>query len=262
MAVVRFGLIPRGGEGDARERELVGALAELFGAPVEIHRAADYRVALSALEHHLVDLAWLPPIVAARALRSGVAEPLAVIGRSGDTSYTTTLVTRPDSPIHGLADLRGLRVAWVDRESASGYAVLRAALARAGVKLTDAFVDESFVRSHDAVARAVVEGRVDVGATCAHLDADGLRIARSPFTGDQGLSGADLRVVFEAGPIPSDLVAVRAGFPARLRAPLERALLQGLPARAYAAARAFTHADQFTLPTPEHRRQLLALLEG
>src|SRR5579872_4973719 len=166
MAAVRFGLIPRGDAGDARERDFVTAVAAALSCEVEVHRAADYRMVLAGLEQGLVDLAWLPPIVGARAIRARLADAVATVVRYGDTSYTTALVTRADSAIHTLADLRGVRVAWVDRESASGYLVLRHGLAKQGVRLTEAFKSEIFVRSHAAVARAVIEKQVDVGATC------------------------------------------------------------------------------------------------
>jgi phosphonate transport system substrate-binding protein len=260
MATLRFGLIPRGEEGGASERAFVAAAAKALGREVEVHRAADYRVVLTGLEQKLVDFAWLPPLLGGRALRAGLIDPVAIVVRYGDTEYKTALVTRADSAIRGLDDLRGVRVAWVDRESASGYAVLRAALAQAGVRLTEAFKHEVFLRSHAAVARAVIQGDVDVGATCGHMDADGVRFARSPFAGDGGLSDADLRSVFEAGPIPSDLFAVRRGVAAGVRVAIERALLQGVPEPMHAAALALAHADGFAHPTPEHRRMLEALL--
>jgi phosphonate transport system substrate-binding protein len=261
MAALRLGLIPRGGDGDDRERELVAALSEAVGQEFDVHRAPDYGVVLSGLKQGLVDLAWLPPLVAARALRADLADPLAVAVRDAGTAYTTVLVASPASPLHTVHDLRGARVAWVDRESASGYAVLRSALQRAGVKLTEAFGSEVFVRSHAAVARAVVEGTVDVGATCAHARGEVVRFARSLFAGDTGLSAGELRVLFEAGPIPSDLFATRSGAPQRMRETLEAALLRGRPPRLLEAARTFIHADGFATPTPEHRRQLASLID-
>jgi phosphonate transport system substrate-binding protein len=261
MGALRLGLIPRGDDRDEREREFVAALADALGGEVDVHRAADYRVVLAGLEQGLVDFAWLPPLVAARAVRGRVAEPVAVAVRYGDTTYRTVLVTRPSSGIRELADLRGARVAWVDRESASGYAVLRGAMARAGVKLTEAFSDEQFVRSHAAVARAVLSGDVDVGATCAHTEQGTVRFARSPYVGDQGLSAAELHVVFEAGPIPSDIFAVRNEVSPRVRSALEAALMHGMPARLHAAARALMHADGFATPTHEHQRMLAELID-
>jgi phosphonate transport system substrate-binding protein len=260
MGALRFGLIPRGEEGGASEISFVAAAATALGREVEVHRGADYRVVLKGLEQGLVDFAWLPPLVGGRALRAGLIDPVAIVMRYGDTEYKTALVARADSAVRGLADLRGLRVGWVDRESASGYAVLRTALAQAGVQLTDAFAHETFLRSHAAVARAVMQGDVDVGATCSHADRDGARFARSPFSGDAGLSDADLRPVFEAGPIPSDLFAVRCGVAPGVRVAIERALLQGTPQPMHAAALALTHADGFVLPTAEHRRMLVALV--
>jgi phosphonate transport system substrate-binding protein len=261
MGALRLGLIPRGEDGDAREREFVAALSVALPAAVDVHHAADYRIVLAGLEQGLVSFAWLPPLVAARATRKKLADPIAVAVRHGTTAYTTVLVTRPDSTIHSISDLRNVRVAWVDRESASGYVVLRGALARAGVRLADAFSHEAFVRSHAAVARAVLDGEVDVGATCAHRDGGVARFARSPFAGDAGLSAAELHVVFEAGPIPSDLFAVRREVPVRVRSAIEAALLHARPSRAHAAARALMHADGFAVPTQEHRRMLDALME-
>ncbi len=260
LSGLRLGLIPRGSDGDEREREMVAALAEVLGRGVAVHRAPDYRIVLSGLEQGVVDFAWLPPLVAARAARARLAEPLAVTVRYGDTTYTTVLVARPDSAIRTAADLDAARVAWVDRQSASGYVVLRAALARAGVKLADAFGQELFVRSHAAVARAVLDGQVEVGATCAHSENGVRHIARSPYVGDAGLTEADLHVVFEAGPIPSDIFAVRADVLPHVREALADALLRRTSERLHAAARAFMLADGFAAPTPEHGRMLEGLL--
>src|ERR1019366_1209035 len=108
MAALRFGLIPRGDACDARERDFVAAVAQALNCDVEVHRAADYRMVLAGLEQRLVDLAWLPPIVGARAIRAHLAEVVATVVRYGDTSYTTALVTRADSEIRTLGDLRNV----------------------------------------------------------------------------------------------------------------------------------------------------------
>jgi phosphonate transport system substrate-binding protein len=261
MRAFRLGLIPHGGDRDEPEREFVAALASALTRAVQVHRAADYSVVVAGLEQGLVDFAWLPPLPAARATSRRLADPVAVAVRYGETTYRTALIARADSPIRSPAELRGARAAWVDRESAGGYVVLRAALARAGVSLTEAFARESFVRSHAAVARAVLAGEVDVGATCIHQDAAGTaRIARSPHAQGEALAEAGLRVVFEAGPIPSDLFAVRCGVAATVRSAVETGLLEGHPERVRAAARALMHADGFAAPTGDHRRMLERLI--
>jgi phosphonate transport system substrate-binding protein len=261
VGALRLGLIPRGETENARVREFVAALSVALQSEVDVHHAADYRIVLAGIEQGLVSFGWLPPLVAARATRQRLVDPIAVAVRHGTTAYTTVLVTRPDSKIQSISDLRNVRVAWVDRESASGYTVLRSALSRAGVRLTEAFSSEIFALTHAAVARAVLDRKVDVGATCAHADAGDVRFARSPYAADAGLTSTDLRTVFEAGPIPSDLFAVRRDLPLRLRSALESALLHAIPARVHAAARALMHAEAFAMPTPEHRRMLESLVD-
>ena len=81
MGALRLGLIPRGDDRDEREREFVVSLAEALGSEIDVHHAADYRVVLAGLEQGLVHFAWLPPLVAARAVRGRVAEPIAVAVR-------------------------------------------------------------------------------------------------------------------------------------------------------------------------------------
>ena len=160
LARLRFGVIPESEQGYAAADHFAAALSPILGVPVEVHRAHDYRVLLASLEQGRVDLAWVPPLAAARALRMRGIVDVAVTMRNGQSSYHTGLISLRDGPIQSLADLRGVRAAWVDRESASGYLVIRAALRAAGVSLVSAFAEEFFVRSHAEVARAIFEKRL------------------------------------------------------------------------------------------------------
>src|SRR5215467_11660384 len=146
---LRLGLIPIGDS--AGEAERVKAFAETvggaLGVTVELYTAWDYRVLVSAIERGEVDLAWLPPLSAARVVRSESCVPCAIAVRGGMTSYMTALVASASSKVKTLEDLRGVRAAWVDRDSASGYVVIRAALRDKGVSLADAFAEEFFAGS-------------------------------------------------------------------------------------------------------------------
>ena len=134
-------------------------------SPSQMIEGLEHRVLLSAFEQGIVQFAWVPPIPAARGVDRGVMVPVAVAVRSGSTSYNAALIAKKQGPIRGIEDLHDLRAAWVDRESAAGYVVIRAALRAAGVSLVSAFRDETFLRSHAEVSRAVGDGRADVGAT-------------------------------------------------------------------------------------------------
>jgi phosphonate transport system substrate-binding protein len=258
---LRFGVIPDSDTGYAQADRFAAALGAHLSMPVEVHRATDYRVLLASLERGLVDLAWVPPLGAARALRAGTITEVAVTMRNGSSSYLTGLIARKDSKLEEIGDLRGVRAAWVDRESASGYVVIRAALRAAGVKLTEAFSEEVFVRSHAEVARAVAEQRVDVGATCFNFVSGTVEIARSGFKDHGGLRDEDVKLLAHAGPIPSDVVGAHKNMSSRMVATLQAALVEARPLAVHEAAKALVHADGFVRPTQEHREMLGSLLD-
>jgi phosphonate transport system substrate-binding protein len=179
-------------------------LCEALTVAVEIrvvpHVVSNYADLLAGLHWGEIQLAWLPPMVALRAITRGSASPLVAPVRAGSAWYWTSLFVRSDSRVQELAELSGARVAWVDHYSAAGYLVIRASLRRQGLDLAKVFSDERFLGTHDAVARAVSEGDVDVGATFAHFDDSG-RIRSA------GWGRSSVRVLKSAGPIPSDVLA-------------------------------------------------------
>jgi phosphate/phosphite/phosphonate ABC transporter binding protein len=262
LGSTRLGLIPFGEGGDARVQAFTAALGEAVGMAIDLHKAADYRALASAMEQGLVHFAWLPPLAAARVVRSGVVTPAAVAVRHGAASYYAGLIALESSHIHSIADLKQLRAAWVDRESASGYLVIRAALRQMGVSLVDAFAEDLFLRSHAEVARAVDEGIADVGATYFNLASGAVKMARSTYTGLVGEPLKNMRIVAEAGPIPSDMFAVhRSVSPVALQK-IQTALIGARPAHFFEAAKAMMFADSFTRADPEHLRMLDSLYES
>jgi phosphate/phosphite/phosphonate ABC transporter binding protein len=259
---LRLGLIPLAdAAGIARANEFASAVGALLRETVELHNAADYRALVAALEQGVVHFAWLPPIAAARATRSQAIRPAAIAVRNGTTSYMTGLITLKDGPIHSLGHLKAVRAAWVDRESASGYVVIRSALRAAGVILADAFREEIFVRSHAEVARAVKSGRVDVGATCFNVGGGAVAIARTGYREEPDLPSADIRIVAQAGPIPSDMFAVHAALPEVARRKLEGAFADGAQEAFQRSARRLMHADGFARATPAHLTMLERLFD-
>lgn len=256
---LRFGLIPDEANAGLAE-DLARATADHLRVEVEVHRATDYRVLSASLEQGRIDLAWLPPIGAARLVTSGAVRELALTMRNGQSTYLTGLFALRESPIETIGDLRGVRAAWVDRESASGYVVIRAALRQMGVSLVSAFSDEVFVRSHSEIARALATRTVDVGATCFNYVSGTVEIARSGFKDHGGLRDADVRLVAQAGPIPADMLAAHRSVPQRLVTALTGALVEARSPALHAAAKALVHADGFVRPTPDHREMLVNLL--
>jgi len=126
------------------------------------------------------------------------------------------IITRRDAPIATLADLRGQSIAWVDRDSASGYLFALAELVRVLGSAT-ALGRQRFVGSHRAVCEAVADGWAVAGATYAVLG-DGGEIVTSGWHEHLAARAEELKVVACTRPIPGDNVACRPGLdPATVR---------------------------------------------
>jgi phosphonate transport system substrate-binding protein len=244
----------------ATQRRLASFCASVTRATgiTALPRGVDhYHRLLELLDRGEVDLAWLPPILAMKAMgRIGVIA-LALPIRRGTGVYSSALFAREGSPVRGLADLSGLRAAWVDRESASGYLVLRAHLRSLGVDLNQAFSSDHFYGTHDAVTRAVLDGEADVGATFLHPEpAPGAGAqARSAGWGD-----ARVQIITEAGPIPSDILVASMRTPVAVSRKVQRALVKADDPELAQTARELFEAEGFVVPLPEHLSPLSALL--
>jgi phosphonate transport system substrate-binding protein len=212
-----------------------------------------YPALVDAMHAGKLDLAWLPPVVALRAASVGRALPVAMPVRHGVSSFHTALFARKGTKLHELRDIFGARAAWVDRSSAAGYLVIRAALRSKGLGFENAFASEAFVGSHDAVAKAVTKGEADVGATYVYVNADG-SIWRA------GWGDADVQMITKVGPIPSDLIAASANMPRELLCEIQRAIVSGEDRDLARAAGQLLEADSFVEAEARHLEPLTPLL--
>src|SRR5438067_9347542 len=139
------------------------ALAKGLGSPVMASMADDYEQLLKCVLDGAVDVAWLPPLLHARAAEQG-ARLVALPQRGGWLTFRSALLVRNDDPAKKISDLRGARAAWRDRSSASGYLFPRLELPPAAIGA------EKFFGSVIDAAQAVVNGDADL-CTCFVSDA-------------------------------------------------------------------------------------------
>jgi phosphonate transport system substrate-binding protein len=125
---------------------------------VEFVPVADYPAAVSALAARQVDLAWYGGFthVQARRATGGTAVPLVM--RDRDAQFKSVFITRADSGIKNLEDLRGRTFAFGSESSTSGHLMPRHFLGSVTLGRT------SYTGAHDATVLWVSEGRVDAGA--------------------------------------------------------------------------------------------------
>lgn len=234
---------------DAFCRALAGAISrEVSGAML-----ADYPALLDEMSGGRVDVAWLPPVVALQAASARRALPVALPTRSGSASFHSALFAREGSRLRSETDLDGVRAAWVDRFSASGYLVIRAALRSRGVRVDRAFSAESFVGSHERAVEEVALGRADVAATFVHYDGAG-KIARA------GWGREHMQVVTSFGPIPSDMLAASLHVPAADIQHLKQVLLGGGDTRLSRATNELFEAEGLVAASASHLAPLASVL--
>lgn len=237
--------------------ELCTILSKTTGDTFAPFVAPTYRELTGKVECGEVMLAWLPPVLALDLEDRAIAQPLAVPIRSGMASYRTALIVRDRVPA-SIKELKGMRMAWVDRESSSGYIVPRIHLASLGCDLGTFFSQESFHLSHIAVVDAVASGRADVGATFYSVDANG-KIASAGWTDHDGKVIRSVKIAANAGPIPNDMVVVAKGAPVATRAGIQRWLL-GLDARSRELFGEVLHSSEFRVPQGAHLQPLRAMI--
>ncbi|MEK6607126.1 MAG: PhnD/SsuA/transferrin family substrate-binding protein [Myxococcota bacterium] len=237
---------------------LVAVLEHAVGHSVRIQVCGEYTELLEGVHAGRVQVAWMSPLLHARAEALG-ATLVAVCKRGDALTYRSALLARDDSAIAGLADVRGKRIAWVDPKSASGYVFPRIELIGAGLDPKRDFASEHFYASSALAARAVIEGDADVCACYVGEDAawsDGAAVADV-----RRLLGADadrLRVIHVTDAVPPDGMVVAASVESAERDRLRDALVSlGASEHGRAALHALTGADAL-LPVTDALRRTLA----
>ena len=203
-----FGLVAASQEGEGRTSfdELAAWLRANHDLEIERKAWPTYVALTESVREGKSDVAWLPPVV--YAWLAEAVNPLGSIVRGGSTTYSAALVTREDSSIETLDDLRGRskkHAGWVDPWSAAGYVVPRIELARAGIKPAATFETETFYGSHRDVMLALARGDCDIAGTYARTREEG----SAPEGAWSELEDVRVRVVAMFGSIPSDVIAVR-----------------------------------------------------
>src|SRR5512135_2076060 len=121
------------GPTQGRLGQLCDVLSIAIEMPVVPFAVNSYTDLLAGLHWGEIHFAWLPPMIALRAISRGSAVPLVSPVRAGSAWYWSALFAREDTALRSAEELRRARVAWVDHMSSAGYLVIRAALRAQGI---------------------------------------------------------------------------------------------------------------------------------
>jgi phosphonate transport system substrate-binding protein len=221
---LRFGVglfQPDKEKNDATYRPLAAYLSQKLGRKVQLRTVDSWEGLAKSLANGETDMALLGPWGYVLANRNAGAQAVGTILYDGRPTYHALIVTRPDSGISTLKDLKGRSFAFGDKGSTSGYLIPTHHFLTMGIDDPEKFFGKVVYTKHQAIETQVTRGELDAGA-----DYDRNRNAMI----EQGLiRAADSRIIWTSAPLPNDAFAVSADLArdkalvARLQAALEQA---------------------------------------
>jgi len=215
---LKFGFTPVLGQTDERAEfePLTSYLSDVIGQRVALYVAKDYGDLRTQMEAGNVDIGSFSPFAYVDAVRGGKIRIIAQSVIDGTATYRGIVVVRKDGGLKSIADLQGKRFAFVDPKSASGYVYPRAMLVEKGINPDSFFQETLFAGDHMKVIAAVLDGRVDAGATYDNA----LGIAKA-----SGMPSDNLVIIASTDPIPHDAIAMRIGLDEALAKRIQAALV-------------------------------------
>ncbi len=218
--VLRFGVTPYLDADILAEHfgPILTYLGKRTGYTFELVPAESYSGLVDDLAADRVDLASLSPLTYVLAQeRMPCLQLLLTQVSFGSVSYSGYLVTRADSAIASVEDMRGKRFAYTTAGSASGYLFPQAFLLERGENPEQFFGATVMSGDHLTALKLVLDGKVDAAATFSSF----MRPARA-----RKLDVGNLRVLAVTGRIPHDAVVARPGLAPAVAATIKETLAQ------------------------------------
>ena len=196
---------------------IVKYLESKLGQKVEFIPVSDYPAAVEALVNKQVDMVWFGGFTFVQAsVRSG-GKIVPIAQREEDTKFQSVFITKPDSGIKTLADLKGKQVSFGSQSSTSGHLMPRSFLLDAKIDPDKDFKRVAYSGAHDATIASVVSGKVDAAA----LDIT----VWNKFVKEGKVSNKDAVVFFTTPGYFNYNWSVHADMPAAQRERVKKALL-------------------------------------
>lgn len=211
--VVYFGVIPRYNPMIMYHnyQPIMDYLTEKTPFHFELKLARDYTDAVRFLKEGEVQVASLGDVTFFEANRGFGAIPIVrPLNKLGRSEYRSIIITRSDSGISTLADLKGKTFAFGNLHSTSGNLLPRLLLFANGITLFD-LASYQNLHSHTDVARGVLKGKFDAGAV---KDVVALRYQKH-----------GLKIIARSDPVPSVPIVARPDADPEMIRTLREALL-------------------------------------
>jgi len=224
--VLRVGFVPSENVQQVAQnaQPIVTILQEKLNLEVQPFVATDYTGVIEALRANKLDIAFLTPASYVLANREANVKVVLKSQRRGMPYYYAAIITRADSGIRGLEDLRNKTFAFGDPLSTSGHVFPRKMFKEKGIDPVKDFKNVIYSGGHDATVLAVLNRKVDAGATFAN-SREGREGAWMQYLKDPE-EQKKIRPIAYSEPIPADNLVVNANLDAALAKKIEQVFLE------------------------------------
>lgn len=214
--VLRVGFVPAENAQQValNAQPIVLILQKELGLEIQSFVATDYTGVVEALRANKLDIAFLTPASYVLAKVEAHVKVVLKSHRRGRPYYYAAIITHVDSGIETLEDLRDKTFAFGDPLSTSGHIFPRKMFEEKGINPVKDFKKVIFSGGHDATVLAVLNRKVDAGATFANFP-DGKDAAWTQYLKDPE-EQKKIRAIAYSEPIPSDNLVVNANLDPRL----------------------------------------------
>jgi phosphate/phosphite/phosphonate ABC transporters, periplasmic binding protein len=186
--------------------------------------ATDYTGVVEALRANKLDVAFLTPASYVLAKNETNVKVVLKSERKGIPSYYAAIITRVDSGIKTLEDLRGKTFAFGDSLSTTGHVFPRKMFKEHGIDPVRDFKQVLYSGGHDATVLAVFNGKVDAGATYANSpdnqDTAWMRYLKNPE------DVAKIIAIAYSEPIPADNLVINGNLDQQIAQKIENVFVE------------------------------------
>lgn len=210
---ILIGLVPEQNifKQTARYRPLASYLSEKAGVKIRLTILSRYGDVVERFALRGMDGAFLNSLGAAMAITKLGVEPVARrVNLDGTSTIHGYIFVRTDSNINSVKDMKGKRIAFVDRATASGYLFAIAFLRENGISDIDKyFAEYFFTGSHDSAIYSVLDNRADIG--CASSTIFNALVSKDPTI------KRELRVIAQSEEFPENTLCLRKNIPQEIK---------------------------------------------
>src|SRR6266545_6045674 len=179
---------------------------------------------VEALRVNKLDVAFLAPASYVLAKSEANIKVILKSERKGIPYYYAAIITRADSGIKTLDDLRGKTFAFGDALSTTGNVIPRKMFKERGIDPVRDFKQILYSGGHDATVLAVLNRKVDAGATYANSpdgeDSAWMRYLKNPEDVKR------IRAIAFSEPIPADNLVISANLDERIAKKIETIFIE------------------------------------